>query len=155
MRLVLRFDGQDVQEFVLDKQDVTIGRTANNDIPIDNLAISGHHATVYVTASGPELVDMNSTNGTIVNDKKIERHHLQDGDIITIGKHQLLYFNDMAHSIEGSDEQSEATVMMSADFQQQLQQELSKSTTPNRAVKPKKKTSGGGLWDKIKNILGL
>ena len=155
MRLVLRFDGQDVQEFVLDKQDVTIGRTANNDIPIDNLAISGHHATVYVTASGPELVDMNSTNGTIVNDKKIERHHLQDGDIITIGKHQLLYFKDMAPSAEGSDDQSEATVMMSADFQQQLQQELSKSTTPNRTVKPKKKSSSGGLWDKIKSILGL
>ena len=43
MRLVLRFDGQDVQEFVLEKTDVTIGRTPDNDISIDNLAISSHH----------------------------------------------------------------------------------------------------------------
>lgn len=153
MRLVLRFDGQDVQEFVLDKQDVTIGRTANNDIAIDNLAISSHHATVYATASGAELVDMNSTNGTFVNDKKIERHHLQDGDIITIGKHQILFFSDAAYTTEGNDDQSEATVMMSSDFQEQLQQELSKSKTPKRTLSPKKHKKS--LWDKIKEILGL
>ena len=152
MRLVLRFDGQDVQEFVLDKQDITIGRTADNDIAIDNLAISGHHATVYNTASGAELVDMKSTNGTFVNDNKIERHHLQDGDIISVGKHQLLFFADAAYGVPGTDEQSEATVMMSADFQQQLQQELSKSKTVNRTVKPKKKA---GFFDKIKSLLGL
>jgi len=152
MRLVLRFDGQDIQEFVLDKNDITIGRTANNDIAIDNLAISGHHATVYSTASGPELVDMNSTNGTFVNDKKIDRHHLQDGDIITVGKHQILFFTESPYSVAGSDEQSEATVMMSSDFQQQLQQELSKNKTVNRTVKAKKKK---GFFEKIKSLLGL
>lgn len=152
MRLVLRFDGQDVQEFVLDKSDITIGRTMTNDIAIDNLAISGHHATVYSTASGPELVDMNSTNGTFVNDKQIERHHLQDGDIITIGKHQIIFFSEAPFSVSGSDEQSEATVMMSADFQQQLQQELSKNKTVTRTLKPKKKQ---GLFQKIKEFLGL
>ena len=152
MRLVLRFDGQDIQEFVLDKKDITIGRTATNDIAIDNLSISGHHATVYSTASGPELVDMNSTNGTLVNDRKIDRHHLQDGDIITIGKHQLLFFTESAFSVAGSDEQSEATVMMSADFQQQLQKELSKNKTVNRTVKVKRKQ---GFFSKLKSLFGF
>lgn len=152
MRLVLRFDGQDIQEFVLDKNDITIGRTATNDIAIDNLAISAHHATVYSTASGPELVDMKSTNGTFVNDKEIDRHHLQDGDIITIGKHQILFFAESAFSVAGSDEQSEATVMMSADFQQQLQKELSKNKTVNRTVKPKKNV---GFFNKIKRLFGF
>ena len=154
MRLVLRFDGQDVQEFVLDKQDITIGRAATNDITIDNLAISGHHATVYATASGPELVDMNSTNGTFVNEQKINRHHLKDGDIITIGKHQIVFFKDAPFSTAGTDTQSEATVMMSADFQQQLQKELSKKKqqVPVRTVQPRHKKS---FWDKLKAFFGM
>ncbi len=152
MRLVLRFDGQDVQEFVLDKQDITIGRSASNDISIDNLAISGHHATVFATATGPELVDMNSTNGTFVNEKKITRHCLKDGDIINIGKHQIVFFKDSAFATAGSDTQSEATVMMSADFQQQLQKELSKKKASVRTVQPKQKK---GFWGRLTALFGF
>jgi pSer/pThr/pTyr-binding forkhead associated (FHA) protein len=153
MRLVLRFDGQDVQEFVLDKNDIKIGRNHENDITIDNLAISGHHASVFKTASGFELVDMKSTNGTFVNDNKIDKHHLQDGDIITIGKHQLVFYKEAAFSTAGSDDQGEATVMMSADFQKQLQEELSKSKAPiKKQVKPKPKK---GFFAKLKSLFGL
>ena len=152
MRLVLRFDGQDVQEFVLDKNDVTIGRTANNDIAIDNLAVSIHHATVHLKNGGAVLIDMKSTNGTFVNDQKINRHILQDGDIIGIGKHQIIFFTTSAFTTSGSDDQNEATVMMSADFQQQLQKELSKNKTAASTVRKHKKQ---GIIEKIKNLLGL
>ena len=152
MRLVLRFDGQDVQEFVLDKTDITIGRTASNDIAIDNLAVSGHHATVHKTDDGAELIDMGSTNGSFINDNQITSQKLKDGDIITIGKHQILFFMESAFKTAGSDDQSEATVMMSSDFQQQLQQELSKNTSVNRTVKRHKKSS---FWDKIKGLFGF
>lgn len=153
MRLVLKFDGQDVQEFVLDKQEISIGRTAKNDIAIDNLAVSGLHATVHKTHDGAVLQDMNSTNGTFVNDNEISRHNLQDGDIIGIGKHQLLFFTESVFSVAGSDAQSEATVMMSVDFQEQLQKELTKSKTVTRTVK--KHIKKKGFWAKVKEFLWL
>lgn len=152
MRLVLRFDGQDVQEFVLDKKDITIGRTADNDIVIDNLAVSTQHATIHNMSVGIVLEDLRSTNGTFVNDNKIIRHTLEDGDVIGIGKHQILFFKEAAYATAGSDEQSEATVMMSADFQQQLQQELSKNKTATRIVQVHKKK---GFFARIKELFGF
>lgn len=154
MRLVLRFDGQDVQEFVLDKKDITIGRIAQNDIAIDNLAVSSLHATVHDMEEGAVLEDMKSTNGTFVNDVQVERHILQDGDIIGIGKHQILFFSQSVFSTAGSDDQSEATVMMSADFQQQLQQELSKSKVATRTT-TKKTVKKKGFWGTIKEWFGF
>ena len=154
MRLVLRFDGQDVQEFVLDKKDITIGRTASNDISIDNLAVSSHHATVHDTSEGAVIEDMRSTNGTFVNDNKIIRHSLKDGDIINIGKHQILFFNDSAFTAAGSDDQNEATVMMSADFQEQLQQELSKNKVATR-ITTKKATKKKGFFTRIMEFFGF
>ena len=154
MRLVLRFDGQDVQEYVLDKTDITIGRTPNNDITIDNLSVSTHHATVHKMKEGTVLEDMNSTNGSFVNDIKVTRHILKDGDIIGIGKHQILFFNESAFSTAGSDAQSEATVMMSADFQQQLQQELSKSKATTHTI-TKKAQKKKGFFGRIFEWLGF
>ncbi|MCK5647637.1 MAG: FHA domain-containing protein [Gammaproteobacteria bacterium] len=154
MRLVLRFDGQDVQEFVLDKTDITIGRIANNDITIDNLSVSSHHATVHDMKDGAMIEDMNSTNGTFVNDIKVTRHTLKDGDIIAIGKHQIVFFGQSAFNTAGSDAQSEATVMMSADFQQQLQQELSKSKAVTRTI-TKKAGKKKGFFARIKEWLGF
>ncbi len=152
MRLVLRFDGHDVQEFVLDKTDITIGRTADNDITIDNLAVSSHHATVHANNDGAVLQDMRSTNGTFVNDNKVISHNLSDGDIIGIGKHQILFSTEPASSAVSLDDQNEATVMMSADFQQQLQQELSKNKTTTRTTTSKKKK---GFFAKISEWLGF
>ncbi|MCP3852399.1 MAG: FHA domain-containing protein [Gammaproteobacteria bacterium] len=154
MRLVLRFDGVDVQEFVLDKKDITIGRTSNNDIAIDNLAISGHHATVHGSGDGAVLEDMGSTNGTFVNDKKVSHCNLNNGDIIGIGKHQILFFQDAASRVSGSDDQNEATVMMSADFQQQLQQELSKSKNTTRTTTARKKKKKG-FFARILKMFGF
>ena len=157
MRLVLKFDGQDVQEFVLDNGSITIGRTAQNDIVIDNIAVSSLHATVHNTENGAVLEDMNSTNGTFVNDNKVHHYNLKNGDIIGIGKHQIAFFTESAPSAEvvpESGDQSEATVMMSADFQQQLQKELSKNKTtiPRATVRKNKKT---GFWGKLLKMLGF
>lgn len=159
MRLVLKFDGQDVQEFILEKGSITIGRTVKNDIVIDNLAVSSLHASIHNTDNGVVLEDMNSTNGTFVNDEKIHHHNLQDGDVITIGKHQIVFFNESVFSgAVDSNEQSEATVMMSADFQQQLQKELSKNKAaapPPRVRVTTKNDKKTGLWSKFMKLLGF
>ena len=158
MRLILKFDGHVIQELVPDKEYISIGRTAKNDIVIDNLAISSLHAMIQDTEHGAVLEDMVSTNGTFVNDNKINRHNLKDGDEIGIGKHKIIFFSESAApsvSYNSKNEESEATVIMAADFQQQLQKELSKKKsipTQRRSVhlNRKKKT---GFWQKIKEML--
>lgn len=70
-----------------------IGRQSTNDIVIDNLAVSFLHSRVESIGDEFLLVDLQSENGSFVNDKRITAHWLKDGDVITIGKHTLLFSN--------------------------------------------------------------
>ena len=94
-RLVLKFEGATLKEIPLRNRPVTIGRAPDNDIPIDNLAVSNYHARVYVEAGSLVLEDLNSLNGIFLNDIRVERAMLKDGDSILIGKHNILV--DEAH----------------------------------------------------------
>ncbi len=153
MQLVLKRDGRIVQEYVLNKIDITIGKTTDNDIVIDNEAVSGRHVTLHQAESGSTILsDMNSINGVYVNDQRVTRHKLNDGDIIGIGHHQLVYNSDNTASADAVNEQGEATVIMSADFQQQLQQELNKQKSAAVVVSRGNKNN---LWQKIKQLLGF
>ena len=89
-RLVLKFESAALKEVPLGTRPVTIGRAPDNDIPIDNLAVSNYHARVYVEAGSLVLEDLNSLNGSFLNDIRIERAMLKDGDSILIGKHHIL-----------------------------------------------------------------
>jgi hypothetical protein len=93
-KLILTLDGAFLGEHDLDKDLITIGRRPNNDIHIDNLAVSGSHAVVRTIGSDSFLEDLDSTNGTIVNGKPIKKHILQHGDVIELGKYQLKYVNE-------------------------------------------------------------
>ena len=90
-RLILMFNKQVIKEYPFLKDSVTIGRQEDNTIPIDNLAVSGYHARI--DKAGPDfiLTDLQSTNGTFVNDSKVVSHKLSHGDNIVIGKHVLLF----------------------------------------------------------------
>ncbi len=89
-RLVLKFEGATLKEVPLGTRPVTIGRAPDNDIPIDNLAVSNYHARVYVEAGSLVVEDLNSLNGCFLNDIRVERSLLKDGDAILIGKHEIL-----------------------------------------------------------------
>jgi hypothetical protein len=78
----------------MNKERYTIGRLADNDIRIDNPAVSGHHSLIINILNDSFLEDLNSTNGTYVNGKLIKKHAMQHGDIITVGHHQLRYVED-------------------------------------------------------------
>jgi pSer/pThr/pTyr-binding forkhead associated (FHA) protein len=73
------------------KERYTIGRLPDNDVRIDNPAVSGHHSLIINILNDSFLEDLNSTNGTYVNGKLIKKHALQHGDVITIGHHQLRF----------------------------------------------------------------
>src|ERR1700693_5849679 len=89
-RLVLKFESTALKEVPLGTRPVTIGRAPDNDIPIDNLAVSNYHARVYVEAGSLVIEDLNSLNGSFLNDIRVERAMLKDGDTIQIGKHEIL-----------------------------------------------------------------
>ena len=92
-KLILTLDGQELAQYELEKERYTLGRLSDNDIHIDNMAVSGHHALILNILKDSFLEDLNSTNGTYVNGKLIKKHALQDGDVITIGRHQLKYLS--------------------------------------------------------------
>jgi len=90
-RVILMFNKQVIKEYPFVEGGMSIGRHEDNTIVIDNLAVSAHHARIDKTDSGYILTDLQSTNGTFVNDKKIVSHKLSHGDNIVIGKHVLLF----------------------------------------------------------------
>jgi len=99
-KLVLSLNGAVQGEFELDQERFTIGRKPENDIQIDNLAVSGKHSLIITILDDSFLEDLGSTNGTYVNGKLVKKHALKDGDVIAIGKHELKYLNENASSDE-------------------------------------------------------
>jgi len=88
-KLSLKFEDRLVKEVPIGNRPVTIGRAPDNDLPVDNLAVSNHHARVYYEAGRLVVEDLDSLNGTFVNDLRVERATLHDGDKIWIGKHHI------------------------------------------------------------------
>ncbi len=88
-KLSLMFEEKLVKEVPVGSRPVGIGRSPDNDLPVDNLAVSNYHARVYFEAGRLVVEDLDSLNGTFVNDLRVERATLHDGDSIWIGKHHI------------------------------------------------------------------
>src|SRR4051812_36688972 len=88
-KLSLMFEKRLVKEVPVGSRPIGIGRAPDNDLPVDNLAVSNHHARVYFEAGRLVVEDLDSLNGTFVNDLRVERATLHDGDSIWIGKHHI------------------------------------------------------------------
>jgi len=108
-RLVLSLDGQVLAEYNMSKERYTVGRLPDNDIRIDNAAVSGHHALIINILNDSFLEDLNSTNGTYVNGKIIKKHALQHGDVITVGHHALRFIDNEA---DGPEDEFEKTMVI-------------------------------------------
>lgn len=90
----LSFNGQVVEDVSLTKETTSIGRKSDNDIHLDNLAVSGHHAKILTIMNDSFIEDVGSTNGTYLNGTLIKKQALKHGDVIKIGKHELKYINE-------------------------------------------------------------
>ena len=99
-RLILSLDGQVMAEYNMTKERYTVGRLPDNDVRIDNAAVSGHHGLIINILNDSFLEDLNSTNGTYVNGKLIKKHALTHGDVITIGHHHLRFVDSQVESSE-------------------------------------------------------
>jgi len=88
------------RDFPLSKERVSIGRHPDNDISLNDKAVSGRHAVVITILRDSFLEDLNSTNGTQVNGKQIAKHPLSNGDTIGIGRNSLKYLSEAVASEE-------------------------------------------------------
>src|SRR5438874_4838312 len=96
-KLYLRFEGKELKEVTVTQSAViTIGRLPDNLLQVDNLAVSGHHAKIYWDGEQYTLEDNGSLNGTYVNNQRITKHKLKNGDAVLIGKHSV-EFKDEWH----------------------------------------------------------
>ncbi|MGB5512570.1 MAG: FHA domain-containing protein, partial [Woeseiaceae bacterium] len=130
-RLILSLDNQVLAEYNMSKERYTIGRLPDNDVRIDNPAVSGHHSLIINILNDSFLEDLNSTNGTYVNGKLIKKHALQNGDVITIGHHQMRFSDQDANQPE--QDEFEKTMVIPAG-QQDADQLIAAERAAERAV---------------------
>ena len=93
-RLLVATDGRTVEERSLRVGRIIVGRTPDNDLQIDSRFVSRHHCQIITTINSCVIEDLNSTNGIYVKSKRVRRHYLNDGDVVVIGKHELIYVDE-------------------------------------------------------------
>jgi hypothetical protein len=93
-RILVGFNGQTIAERELTPGRFIIGRTPDNDLQIDSKYISRHHAQIITSIHTSVLEDLNSTNGIYVRAKRVRRRMLNDGDVVQIGQHEIMYFDE-------------------------------------------------------------
>lgn len=90
-KLVLLENNQAVSNYVIDQETFTIGRKPENDLIIDDTAVSGRHARILIIGTDAFIEDLQSTNGTLINNYRITKQMLADGDSILVGRHRLKF----------------------------------------------------------------
>jgi len=138
-KLTLKFKEALLKEYNIDKASLTIGRADDNDIAIENLAVSGHHAKLVRENGDFVLFDLNSLNGTFVNGHKISKWILKSNDLITIGKHTVVFQDEQAPKkpgLTGTHDMKapEGTVMLDIQTKQQLLEEVAATRPPEKGV---------------------
>ena len=120
--LFVSFDGETVRELTFDLPRMLIGRSEHNDIPITSKFISRHHALLVRHGSVTFLMDLNSTNGTFVNSKRVSNHVLIHDDVISLGHHRVKFVDPHATkrgSLDGM-EFADTAIMKTLDDMRKL-----------------------------------
>jgi general secretion pathway protein A len=93
-RIIVATEGRTTQELPLFIGRIIIGRTSDNDLQVDSRFISRHHCQIVTSAEGSMIEDLNSTNGIYMQGKRVRRYNLNDGDVVVLGKHELMYVDE-------------------------------------------------------------
>jgi pSer/pThr/pTyr-binding forkhead associated (FHA) protein len=122
-----------------------IGRKTDNDIVIENLAVSGHHAKIDSVGDGFIFIDLKSKNGSFVNKELVTSHWLHDGDTISIGKHSLAfsYFDSEKLPKDEPSEMDKTMVIDTNEYRAMIEKsepEPAADTEPAAAVPAEAKT---------------
>ena len=125
-QIVVSASGSVIQEVTMQKPRLLIGRSEHNDIPIGSRFISRHHALLVRHGNSTFLMDLNSTNGTFVNGRRVSNHVLLHEDVITVGHHKIKFNDPFAtkrHALEGAEFADTAIMKTLEDMRNLLAQE--------------------------------
>jgi type II secretory pathway predicted ATPase ExeA len=101
-RIEVRADGEVIEELTFPPGRIIVGRSPDNEIYIKSKFVSRHHAQLISDTDGCVIEDLNSTNGVFLGEKQIKKYSLRDGDIVSLGVHELVY-----HRLHNEDEDLE------------------------------------------------
>jgi general secretion pathway protein A len=93
-RILVASEGTTMVERDLRPGRLVIGRTPDNDLQIDSKFISRHHCQIVTQADACVIEDLNSTNGIYVQSKRVRRYNLNDGDVVQVGQHEIMYIDE-------------------------------------------------------------
>jgi type II secretory pathway predicted ATPase ExeA len=93
-KILLASGGKTLLERELRPGRLVIGRTPDNDLQIDSKFISRHHCQIVTQSHSCLIEDLNSTNGIYVKSKRVRRHNLNDGDVVLVGQHEIMYLDE-------------------------------------------------------------
>lgn len=116
-KLIIKLNDEVVDHIELKQGDMKIGRKPGCEIVLDNLAVSGEHANIFTIGEDSFVQDLNSTNGTFINNKRVAKHHLRNGDTVGIGQHTLLYLHESTRPVEHQTDDFAKTVVISPTSQ--------------------------------------
>ena len=136
--LKLIFKNKTLENFPVRKgYSLTIGRKRNNDIIIENLAVSSHHAKIDSVGDEFVLIDLQSKNGSFANEQLITSHWLKPGDVISIGKHVLVfgYSEDEEWPDDGTDGIEKTMVMDTNKYRSMVDKSKPETAAPQASVK--------------------
>src|SRR3972149_4539577 len=112
-KIIIKLNNEVVDHIDLRQGDMKIGRKPGCEIVLDNLAVSGEHANVFTIGDDSFIQDLGSTNGTFINNKRLAKHHLRNGDTVVIGQHSLLCLQqETAKQADRSNDEFAKTVVI-------------------------------------------
>lgn len=123
-KLQLKFNAAVIKEIPLTKDAVLVGRKPDNQIVIDNPAISGHHCKISLQGGTYYVEDLESTNGTYVNQKRIKKAGLHNNDVVGVAKHSIVFVDDAPppepKAVEEKKPEADATMVIAPEKQAEL-----------------------------------
>lgn len=135
-RIFLTNNGKTLGEITMDRPRLLIGRSEHNDLRINSNFISRHHAMFVRSGSATLLMDLNSSNGTMVNSRRVSNHVMRHDDIVSIGHHRLKFVYPEAERAAETDDQgmADTVIMKTLDDMRRLMKKESSQTMPLQAI---------------------
>jgi len=121
-QLYLSHNGDSVQELSFDRSRLLIGRSEHNDLSIKSKFVSRHHLLLVRHGGATFMMDLNSTNGTFVNSRRVSNQILAHDDIITVGHHHIRFRDPYAvkRGSNGNTDFSDTVIMKTLEDMRNL-----------------------------------
>lgn len=130
--IVIKLNQAVVKQLQLPQGDLSIGRRPTHSLVLEDTAVSADHANIFTVGQDSFLKDLDSTNGTYINNRRTRKHHLKTGDEILIGKYTLVYQDEdpaPAPTLPQSTNAEDAALFILSGFNSGKRVELTSTVT--------------------------